>query len=278
MAVVHTTENPSQVLDDAGSFLATDPVRHNLILTLLQARVANPEAGRYWVVEIDGDVVGVAVQSPLHFFATVTPMPTQAARALVDHIVDGGVALPGVTGEAATAASFAGQWAERTRSGAHPHQGQRLYEVERVIAPRAAAGDIRSATGDDRDLLVVWLRAFQAETGDPGPDAPEYVDRRVRLGQLHIWDDAGGLPVAVAGVSAPAAGAVRVGPVYTPPEQRRHGYASTLVAALSDAARSVGQRCLLYTDLGNPTSNAIYVSIGYRPVSEILRYGFGGRR
>jgi len=277
MAVVRGTENPSQVVDDAASFLATDPVRHNLILTLLQTRIARPEAGRYWVVEIDGDVVGVALQSPLNFFATVTPMPTQAVRALVDHIVDGGVALPGVTGEAATAASFAGQWAERTRSAAHPDQGQRLYEVEHVIAPRAAPGEMRRATGEDRDLLVVWLRAFQAETGDPGPDAPEYVERRVRQGQLHIWDDAVGLPAAVAGVSDPAAGAVRVGPVYTPPEQRRQGYASALVAVLSDAARSVGQRCLLYTDLGNPTSNAIYVAIGYRPVSEILRYGFGGR-
>ena len=32
----------------------------------------------------------------------------------------------------------------------------------------------------------------------------------------------------------------------------------------------------LYTDLGNPTSNAIYRAIGYEAVAELLRYRFGG--
>jgi len=79
----------------------------------------------------------------------------------------------------------------------------------------------------------------------------------------------------MAAISDPVAGAVRIGPVYTPPEQRRHGYASALVAQLSQGARSAGNRCLLYTDLANPTSNAIYRAIGYRPVTEVLRYRFG---
>ena len=58
-------EEPGWVLRKAGEFLASDPVRHNLILTLLHARVAYPEPGRYWVAR-DGDtVVGVAFQSPL---------------------------------------------------------------------------------------------------------------------------------------------------------------------------------------------------------------------
>jgi len=140
MVVVHATDDPARVLDRAGGFLASDPIRHNLIISLLHSRAAHPEAGRYWMVDIDGEIVGVALQSPTAFFATVTPMPRPGVRALVDDIVDKGIELPGVTGEAATAASFAGQWAERTRSAGRPEQGQRLYEVEEVVAPRPTRG------------------------------------------------------------------------------------------------------------------------------------------
>ena len=51
-----------QVLAAAGDFLAGDPIRHNLIVTLLRARAARPEPARYWVVEVDGDVAGVVFQ------------------------------------------------------------------------------------------------------------------------------------------------------------------------------------------------------------------------
>ena len=99
------------------------------------------------------------------------------------------------------------------------------------------------------------------------------IDRRVRAGQLCVWDDDG--PVAMAGVSAPAAGAVRVGPVYTPPDRRNRGYASALVAAVSNTARADGLRCVLYTELANPISNSIYHAMGYRAITEVLRYTFG---
>jgi predicted GNAT family acetyltransferase len=35
--------------------------------------------------------------------------------------------------------------------------------------------------------------------------------------------------------------------------------------------------CILYTQLGNPTSNAIYRAIGYEPVVEVVRYRFSAR-
>jgi uncharacterized protein len=35
-----------------------------------------------------------------------------------------------------------------------------------------------------------------------------------------------------------------------------------------------GYRCILCTDLGNPTSNCIYRRIGYRAVAEAIRYRF----
>ena len=65
------------------------------------------------------------------------------------------------------------------------------------------------------------------------------------------------------------AGVVRIGPVYTPPEARRRGYASSAVAAVSrDALGTGAHTCMLYTDLSNPTSNKIYADVGYRRIAE----------
>ncbi len=271
---VLATPSPAEVLQEAGGFLQSDAVRHNLILTLLHARVANPMPGRYWVVRSDGEPVGVAFQSPVDYFATVTPMPPEAVVALVDVVVESGVVLPGVNAEAATAARFAGHWTERTRSAARPHQGQRIYEAERVAAARAVGGSLRLAATADRDLLLRWFEGFATDTGGGGSSgAAEAVDRRLPAGHLWLWDDSG--PKAMAGLSAPVSGVVRVGPVYTPPELRGHGYASALVGSLSEAVLGDGNRCILYTDLANPTSNAIYRSLGYRAVAEGLIYRFG---
>jgi predicted GNAT family acetyltransferase len=270
---VTATDSPAEVLERARSFLHRDPVRHNLILTVLEARVAHPDPGRYWIVRLDGDISGIALQSPTDFFATVTPMTREAVMAVVDAIVDQGVRLPGVNGEAATTAHFAGHWTERTRSAAHPIEGQRIYEVEDVIAPAQVPGALRAATSSDRDLVVTWFEEFETETGASGGHSRATIaDRRLRAGHLWIWED--GAPAAIAGLSEPVAGVVRVGPVYTPRDRRSRGYASGLVAAVSRTVRANQQRCILYTDLGNPTSNAIYRAIGYRAIDEALRYTF----
>lgn len=270
---VRAMEDPGRVLDEAGAFLADDPVRNNVILTVLHTRAHFPQSGRYWVVHKDGRTAGVVLQSPLRYIATLTPMPDDAVRAAVDVIVDEGASLPGVNGVAATAACFAGHWGERTRSGAQPVQGQRVYEVDSVTSFESASGEMHRAATGDRDLLIDWFQRFQVDIGEPaGGDVTAIVERRLRAGHLWLWDDGG--PAALAGLSDPMAGVVRVGPVYTPPERRRCGYASSLVAATSNAACSHGYRCILYTDLGNPTSNSIYRALGYRAVAEALRYRF----
>ncbi|HEX5616151.1 MAG TPA: GNAT family N-acetyltransferase, partial [Acidimicrobiia bacterium] len=256
----------------AGEFLGSDPVRHNLILTLLHGRVAAPEPGRYWVVDADDRACGVVFQSPLQFVATLTPMSSAAASAAADAIADAGVALPGVSAEAATAAHFAGRWTERTQAAALPDLGQRLYAFGEPGEVRQASGVVRRADEHDRGVLIEWTEAFEHEIGEQPSDAAAVVDRRLRSQQLFAWEDGG--VVAMAGVSAPVGDVVRVGPVYTPPAARGHGYASALVASLSIDARSRGLRCILFADLANPTANALYRRIGYQAVAEWLRYRF----
>ena len=68
------------------------------------------------------------------------------------------------------------------------------------------------------------------------------------------------------GANPPAFGVARIGPVYTPPEQRRKGYAGAAVAQVSQLFLDAGARVCLYTDQANPTSNGIYQALGYGAV------------
>jgi len=267
------SEDPAFVLRRADEFLSSEPVLHNLILSILHSRVAQSDAGRYWIA-FDGEkTVGVVVQSPLEYPATLTPMEPRAVMAIVNTIAEAGVALSGVNGNAATAASFAGQWSERCKSAATPFQGMRLYELLEVGEVPDTEGQLRQAGPRDRSLMILWTRAFQNEIGESAADTELRVDRGLAARQLWLWDQNGETTSMAVG-REPVQGVVRLSGVYTPPEKRKHGYAAACVHALSKHLRGSGYRCVLYTDLGNPTSNSIYRRIGYRAVAEALRYRF----
>ena len=102
------------------------------------------------------------------------------------------------------------------------------------------------------------------------------VDRHLAHGRLWVWEDGDGRMVSMAASTAPTAGVSRVGYVYTPPDHRRRGYATACVAALTELLLATGaDRCMLYAQLHNPTSNAIYRRMGYEPVADIVFYRFG---
>ena len=89
-----------------------------------------------------------------------------------------------------------------------------------------------------------------------------------------IWEKKG-IPVSMAGYAGPTPNGIRIGAVYTPPEQRKKGYASAVTGGLSQHMLDLGYRfCFLFTDLLNPTSNHIYQQIGYKPVCDVDRYVF----
>jgi predicted GNAT family acetyltransferase len=125
--------------------------------------------------------------------------------------------------------------------------------------------------------MLEWMRAFARETKAlPEDRAQVIVDTRVAGRNLYVWEHQG--PVSMLGTAPPIAGVVRIGPVYTPPEHRRRGYAGTAVAAVSRKALQTrgGRRCVLYTDATNPTSNKIYAEVGYRQFGQHEEWEFEG--
>ncbi len=171
--------------------------------------------------------------------------------------------LKGVNGETAAAAAFAAAWADG--AGSVVDVSMRLYRLGVLQLP-IATGSARLGVSADAELVLGWVRAFQLEAAPhhPTEHLADLVERRVSAGQLWLWVD--DEPVSLAGLSDPAYGVSRIGPVYTPPAFRRRGYGAAVTAHASQAALDAGaDHVVLYTDLANPTSNAIYQAIGYVP-------------
>jgi GNAT superfamily N-acetyltransferase len=271
---VETTDDPRLALSATRAFLTSRPVEHNLIATMLDTGVDEAH-GRYWWVLNDGAVEAVAVQLPPDQQVQLTPCSPAVVAALLDAITLEGVEASGVFAEAATAATFAGQWAERRHIRARPVDGGRLYRVDKLTANDSAPGDLRLAGLDDHSLATDWLAAFYDTGPGPHPDPAAGAADAISGGRLAFWED-GEQTVAVAGAARPVAGVTRVRWVYTPPEHRRRGYGTAMVAALTAVLlKGEADTCILYTQLENPTSNAIYQRLGYRAASEVLTYRLG---
>ena len=184
--------------------------------------------------------------------------------------------LPGVVG----AVPEIDRFVAAHRAAAEPRARQGIYALHTVKPPRPAAGQPRAATRSDRPLLLDWWRAFGIEAlGDSDPDETQVaqnVDRKLSeaAGGIALWEDEG-RPVSAVGFGSPTPTGVRIGPVYTPPEQRGRGYASSLTAHVSAGQLAAGRHfCFLYTNLANPTSNKIYADIGYERVCDSVEYTF----
>lgn len=266
-------DDAAAVLAEAGTFLESRPVEHNLVLTLLAARVASPEPGRYWIVRDGDEPVGLGFLSPVRFAITVTPMPEDAVDALVDAAVDAGAEPIGVSGEAGTAARAVGQWTERTGRAARPDMGMRIYRLGELAPPTGVPGRLRTATTADTDVVLEMIEGFHRDTGEPSILAAGVHEGRIADGAYVVWEVDGEV-VSMAGRTPPVAGMSRIYAVFTPPELRQRGYAAAATAALATQIREEGSDAMLFTDLGNPISNSVYRRIGFRAVAENLRYLF----
>ena len=209
---------------------------------------------------------GAFLQTPPHPLL-LSEMPAGRVPELADFLAKR--PLPGVNALTADAAAFAARWRELTGARAEIGMRTRLFRLTTLVPPPAPAGSARVAGPADRDLLIGWFEAFQGEVhGGVRENNEKIVDDKLSHGGLTIWE-AGGRSVSLAGVTRNEAGAVRVAPVYTPPELRGRGYGAAVTATVTRAAIDAGaDDVVLFTDVTNPTSNALYERLGYRPVQD----------
>ena len=266
------TDDPVAYRAAAWPFLAAEPERYSVLLTVLSALI-RIGAGAYgnqgpllgwWPA--DGPLRAAVLQTPPRPML-ITTLAGDAAEQLAAALASRGAALPGVNGTEQDATVFATAWQRQTGVSGQIAQRQRLYRLGELDWPNPGpAGSARVASRTDIETVRALYAAFADETGQD--DAPGVAESRLAAGQLMLWEVTGDA-VALAGFSEVIAGAARVGPVYTPPGMRGRGYGGAVTAAVSERAQRQGANSvILFTDLANPTSNELYARLGYLPVED----------
>lgn len=282
---VRRYDDPAAFRRDGGSVLMADAARNNLSLAILQILQEQPEvypAFHLWLAVREGRPQGLALQTEPFNVLVAEPLEDEAVDALAEAVVMDAGPLPGVIANLPAADRFAQRVTAITGRRAERILDEGVWELTAVAEAPRPHGTARVATADDRDLVRRWMRSFEAEAlppEHPRDDAGTDLDVDLRLagrgGGFWVWADDG--PVSLAGHRLVSGVGSRIGPVYTPPEHRGRGYATGLVAELSAARLALGDpACFLYTDMANPTSNAIYARVGYVRVCDAAEYAFRG--
>lgn len=279
----HLTEDVDEFVARAGEFLHSRPALHTMQLTVIEklrrlgaaaygARV--PVFGR---LERAGEVGATFYRVPPGGLS-VTPLTPGEADALAAHLVALGHSLPFISADHSTATAFAEAWQRHT--GATPTLRVRLhlYRLGTLTPPEPIpAGRSRLVGERDHEHLMRWCREFAADVAEAvSVDAASWAGTRFAEKRYIFWETPDGTPVSMAGVNPMVAGQVRVDPVYTPAHLRGRGYAGAVTVEVSRAALAAGATDVaLFTNAANPTSNALYQRIGYRPVTDWVVYDFG---
>ncbi len=255
------TTDVEQYLAAAGDLLFGEPGLHTIELTVCENVRARGDGTRFaWWQRPGENVTGcVSLTPPYPLLLGVVPEESLPALADLWEV-------PGVNGPTAQAVQVAALVARSSGRTATLQHAERLFRLTELCLPVAPGG---GRLADDHDLafLVAALRAFADEAGVVVTDVDRVVRDRLGYGGFVMWEDP--QPVAFAGVTRVAFGGGRVGPVWTLPECRGRGYGGAVTATASQLLldRGAGE-VVLFTDLTNPTSNALYPRLGYRPVTD----------
>ncbi len=264
--------------------LLADEARHNLIRGILGIVIADKTAYEdFWLfVVADGsEAVAAALMTKPYNLILADVEDKAALVELVAGVLGDGFAVPGAIGNRPTVDWFVDEWREATGQVASLAMQQGVFALEHASPAGSVDGQARPAESGDADLVFAWMNEFidEALPGEPRDEARlrKSIDRRIDgdgPNAIWLWER-DGAPTAMTSHGSPTGSGIRIGGVYTPPAQRGNGYASALVSAQSVWLLENGYDfCFLFTDLTNPTSNAIYERIGYRQVAEGASYSF----
>ena len=275
MQSLHRFTETADFLAQAGPFLRAAEAENVLMLG-----ICGPgEPGRFddscylATVEDDQIVVACGLRTP-PYGAVLTRADRGALELLATDLAGTYDDLPAAAGPEPAIGVFAELWSARTGATACVGTRMRVMQARHVLKPALPSGTFRAATEADLPTASRWAAAFIDEVGlEEASDPSDIAREQIREGSLFVWEDT--QPVSMAAWAGRTGQTVRVNSVYTPPERRRRGYASACVASLTQRLLDEGlASCCLYTDLANPTSNKIYLAIGYRPVCDVTEYRF----
>ena len=277
--------SPEEFLVETRSYRGLDPIRTNVLGSFATSVVNDAriyDAYWWWLVNDGEGVVAGASMRTAPFGLQVGPMPVEGARKLASAVALEDDALPWLAGSQALVSAFLESYVKSgsPRSSRRPVPGRKsfIYELEELVLPNVE-GQSRVATMDDFELVDQWSSDFHFFVDGVAREA----DERDRASLITIVDEGAmslwcvrNVVVAMAGratpVATPSGLVTRIGPVYTPAENRGRGYGSAVTASLCQDLLDHGSRVMLYADADNPTSNGVYQRVGFRLLADVVQY------
>src|SRR5919201_4101611 len=212
----------------ADELLSRDEARHNLIYAICSTLIESPSAYEeafFWTVE-ETDTLAALLRTPPFNIAVAQPRTPEALALAADELHAQGLELPGVSGALPEADIFASAWEKATSASRRVRMSHGVYAAHEARVPDDVAGKLREAEACDRELAVEWIRAFQDQSFEEDAsrlDLERAVARRIesRSAGFALWEvDAE--PVSLCGYGGRTPPGNLAGPVYPPPEDRRH--------------------------------------------------------
>ena len=283
LEIVHH-DHAKELIELSGDYLENRETENNLSFGLAHRLARNPH---YYgpdpplILSIleDGDTVGVAVRTPP--YRIVLSVIETELEAVVDYLIRYlrtiDAPIPGVVGPETEARCFAGKWTKKVPGvSARPAKRLRVFEARNVVDVPRSPGRLRHAEIEDLPLMAKWIAKFSSEAigeePEPGKaerNAVKYITER----KLYVWDHNG--PVSIVKESRAMKSGTMISLVYTPPELRNKGYATSCVYQVTKRLLAGDYKfCSLFTDLANPTSNHIFPKVGYAPLGDTLEFDF----
>jgi predicted GNAT family acetyltransferase len=268
-------------LEKTQETLAKNASANNLMLGITEALKKYPNrygsTPYFGTVEDENGLIMAAIMTPPYNLVIHCEAEDcgPAYELVIDSLLNDRWNVPGVSGRIEHAREFAEKWTQRTGKKSKILMNQRIFELRECVLPSTIPGKMRLATEDDIELVTKWLYSFHDEAlgGRETEKVARSVKTKIPDREIYFWEH--DQPVSMATKMRPSGAGSSVSLVYTPPEHRRKGYASAVVARLSQHLLDSGyEYCTLFTDLANPTSNKIYMRIGYKPVCDFDMYHF----
>ncbi len=274
--------NPKAFLDTCQASLEVNETANNLILGI-SAQVREDPArypGEPFLAAVldeqERPILCAVMTPPYPIIISAAGEVGDAINQLQRYLVEKAIQISGVNGREVASDLFAERWGILTGQKVTLEMSLRAYELRQVIPPAIPGGTSRQVSINESEVIIRFLNAFHDEVmgeREPMPDITSIL-KAIDQGRVSAWEVEGKL-VAMAIKGRATSHGMTVSGVYTILEARKQGYASALVAQLSQEILDEGYRVAnLFTDLSNPTSNAIYQAIGYKPVCDYHRYRF----
>ncbi|MHA1976647.1 MAG: GNAT family N-acetyltransferase [Candidatus Hodarchaeales archaeon] len=204
---------------------------------------------------------------------------------LVEVLIEKQMDIPGVLGFKTGALRFAQLWEEKTDQKYRLETHERIYRLEKVNPETIGGNDFELATVDEKEIILRMGKEFLFEVLPEGSTETAHIESSQRRLEQALQNKmvyvlkVNGEIVSMVKRAHVTPNGQTVNAVYTPPNERKKGYATEAVAKLSQLILTEGKKfCFLFTDLANPTSNKIYQTIGYRPVIDMDLYRFQSRK